>query len=168
LAVLEAHTNSPAIRKAGRRTTKTRTILRDVTSERRLEEEKSAFIATISHELRTPMAAVYGAAQTLRHRECELTLGQRRDLLEMIATQAARLAQITEEVLLATELDRGDPSVEWDPVDVGNLACATVEAMRSQLPPSTELDVEVSPDVGSATGARDRIQRCSSTCSTMP
>jgi len=35
---------------------------RDVTAERRLDEEKSDFIATVSHELRTPMAAVYGAA----------------------------------------------------------------------------------------------------------
>ena len=41
---------------------------RDMTSERRLEEEKADFVATISHELRTPMAAVYGAAETLRRR----------------------------------------------------------------------------------------------------
>src|SRR5919201_4067399 len=37
---------------------------RDLTSERRLEEEKTDLVATISHELRTPLAAVYGAAQT--------------------------------------------------------------------------------------------------------
>src|SRR5919109_140550 len=37
---------------------------RDVTRETRLEEEKTDFVATISHELRTPMAAVYGAAET--------------------------------------------------------------------------------------------------------
>src|SRR5205823_6273713 len=42
---------------------------RDLTSERRLEEEKTDFIATISHELRTPMAAVYGAAETLLGRD---------------------------------------------------------------------------------------------------
>ena len=42
---------------------------RDVTAETRLEEEKTDFVATISHELRTPMTAVYGAAQTLLRRE---------------------------------------------------------------------------------------------------
>src|SRR6266511_819291 len=44
---------------------------RDLTDEQRLEEEKSDFVATISHELRTPMAAVYGAAETLLRREGE-------------------------------------------------------------------------------------------------
>ena len=79
---------------------------RDLTAERRLEEEKSDFIATISHELRTPMAAVYGAAQTLLSRDSELTPKQKREMLEMVTTQAARLSQITEAVLLATQLDR--------------------------------------------------------------
>src|SRR5207247_3182935 len=72
---------------------------RDLTSERRLEEEKSDFISTISHELRTPMAAVYGAAQTLLNRDHELKPEQKHELLEMVATQSARLGQITEAVL---------------------------------------------------------------------
>jgi signal transduction histidine kinase len=132
---------------------------RDLTRERRLEEEKSDFIATISHELRTPMAAVYGAAQTLLERDDALSIEQKRALLEMVATQSARLGQITEAVLLATQLDRGTLSVESEPVDLGELTRATVEAMRSQLPPSTELDVDVAPEVGTATGAPDRIQQ---------
>jgi signal transduction histidine kinase len=132
---------------------------RDVTSERVLEEQKSDFIATISHELRTPMASVYGAAATLRLRSDELTEHQRRELLEMIETQAARLSQITEDVLLATQLDRGDLELEQEPVDVGELARATVDAMRSHLPEATEVDVEVAPDAGLASGSSDRIQQ---------
>jgi len=132
---------------------------RDLTSERRLDEEKSDLIATISHELRTPMASVYGAAETLRLRHDDLSDEQERKLVEMISTQAARLAQITEDVLLATRLDRGDLTLEEEPVDVGELARATVDAMRSQLPSATELEVEVAADVGAASGARDRIQQ---------
>src|SRR5215217_5967699 len=89
---------------------------RDLTLERRLDEEKSDFIATVSHELRTPMAAVYGAARTLLRRDIELPPEQRQKLLEMIATQSARLTQITEEVLLATRIDGGDLRVEREPV----------------------------------------------------
>jgi PAS domain S-box-containing protein len=132
---------------------------RDLTSERRLEDEKSDFIATISHELRTPMAAVYGAAQTLLSRDSELTAEQKREMLEMVTTQAARLGQITEAVLLATQLDRGTLTVEREAVDLGELARSTVEAMRPQLPPSAEVDVDVAPEVGTASGARDRIQQ---------
>jgi PAS domain S-box-containing protein len=132
---------------------------RDLTSERRLEEEKSDLIATISHELRTPMAGVYGAAQTLLSRDSELTPKQSRELLEMVASQAARLSQITEAVLLANQLDRGAVPVEAEPVDVGELARATVEAMRQQLPETAEVDVEVAPEVGAVSGASDRIQQ---------
>src|SRR5262245_55106522 len=95
---------------------------RDLTSERRLDEEKSDMISTISHELRTPMAAVYGAARTLLERESELTSVQRRQMLEMVAEQATRLSEITEAVLLATQLDRNTLSVESEPVDLGELA----------------------------------------------
>jgi two-component system phosphate regulon sensor histidine kinase PhoR len=132
---------------------------RDLTRERRLEEEKTEFIATVSHELRTPMAAVHGAAQTLLGRDTALSTEQRRELVEMIATQAARLGQLTEEVLLATELDRGFLTVAREPVDVAELARATVDVMRAQLPESAVIHVEVGPDVGAAAGAPDRIEQ---------
>jgi signal transduction histidine kinase len=132
---------------------------RDVTSERRLEEERGDFIATISHELRTPMAAVYGAAETLRRREGQLERETERELLDVIATQAERLAQITEEVLLATKLDRGDLILEREIVDVCKLARETVGAMQAQVPSSTELELETSSDVITASGESDRLQQ---------
>ena len=46
---------------------------RDVTGDRRLEEAKSDFVTTISHELRTPMAAIYGAALTLLREDVEFS-----------------------------------------------------------------------------------------------
>ena len=131
---------------------------RDVTSERGLDEQKSDFIATISHELRTPMAAVYGAAQTLLMRE-HLPAEQRLQLVEMIATQAARLTQITEEVLLASRLDRGEIPLERSHVDVAELARRTVEAMRAQLPDGTEVTLEVADDATSASADADRLQQ---------
>ena len=132
---------------------------RDVTNEQRLEDEKRDFIATISHELRTPMAAVFGASQTLLHRADDLTADGRRQLLEMIAAQASRLSQITEEILLTTQLDRGDVTVDHQPVDVGAVAQASVEALRSQLPEDVSVEVDVDPDVGTASGDADRIQQ---------
>jgi PAS domain S-box-containing protein len=131
---------------------------RDVTAETRLEEEKTDFVATISHELRTPMTAVYGAAQTLLRRE-ELSPEQRRQLIEMIATQAARLSQITEEVLLTTRLDRDLVTVQREPVDVGEAVSSAVQTMRSHLPEDMEMQVEIASDVGRAAGDSDRIQQ---------
>jgi PAS domain S-box-containing protein len=131
---------------------------RDLTSERRLEEEKTDLVATISHELRTPMAAVYGAAETLLRRD-DLEPEQRRELLAMIAAQATRLTAIVESVLLASRLDRDVVAVEREPVDVAELARATVEALRPQLPPSLELELEVGAEEVRAAGDADRIQQ---------
>jgi PAS domain S-box-containing protein len=129
---------------------------RDLTVERELEQAKSDFIATISHELRTPMTAVYGAARTLLRPELDLSAEQRTELLEMIATQSERLAQITEEVLLASRLDRGEVTVERDRVDVGELARGTVDAMQPHLGAEVTLHA---PQAAFATGDRDRIQQ---------
>jgi len=132
---------------------------RDVTGERRLEEEKSDFVATISHELRTPMAAVYGAAETLLRRDIALGSEQGRALLEMIARQAQRLAQITEDVLLTRNLDRGDVQLERRPVDVAELVRATVAALESQLPEPVPVDVDIEADAALVSGDSDRIQQ---------
>ena len=131
---------------------------RDLTIERRLEEVRNDFIATVSHELRTPMAAVYGAAKTLLHRQLELTTEQGRALLDVIATQAARLTQITEEILLTNKLDRGELRVESRPVDIVALVRATVDVMAG-AERSTDVAVDVPGAIASAAGDADRIQQ---------
>jgi PAS domain S-box-containing protein len=132
---------------------------RDVTGERLLEEEKSDFIATISHELRTPMTGVYGAAQTLLYRDGDLGPAERQSLLSMIAEEAARLSQIIEEVLLASQLDRGELSVQRAPVDIAEVVRSAVHTMRPQLDGSMTIEVDLDDHVGVASGDSDRIQQ---------
>jgi PAS domain S-box-containing protein len=133
--------------------------LRDVTVERRLEEEKSDLVATISHELRTPVAAVYGAAETLLRRDLDLAGDQGRQLLTMITTQASRLTQIVEEVLLASRIDRGELRVARNRVDVAELVRTTVGAMEAQLRRPLAIEVDIADGLGAATGDSDRIQQ---------
>ena len=80
-------------------------------------------------------------------------------MLEMIAAQASRLSQITEEILLTTQLDRGELTIHHEPVDVGALAQASVDALRQQLPEEVSVEVDVDPGVASASGDADRIQQ---------
>ena len=132
---------------------------RDQTTERGLEEAKSEFIATVSHELRTPMAGIYGAAQTLLREDVEFSAEDRRRLLAIVATQAVRLSQITEDVLVASRLERDELRVAREQVDVGALASETIEAMRSQLPEVTTVELAVEPKLAPAFGDRDRLQQ---------
>jgi PAS domain S-box-containing protein len=131
---------------------------RDLSEEMRLEEEKSDLVATISHELRTPMAAVYGAATTLLHRDQELGTDQRRELLEMLATEAKRLADITEEVLLTSQLDRGDLRVDQQPIDVDNVVRTTIAIMESQLQ-AVRVDLDIPRAMPVAAGDADRLRQ---------
>ena len=131
---------------------------RDLTGDRGLEAAKSDFIATLSHELRTPMTAVLGAAKTLLRDDIALTPERRHQLLEMIGAQGTRLTQITEEVLLANRLDRGDLRIDSERVDLSQLVSDAVETMSHDAPESISLSAAAngSPE---AIGDRDRIEQ---------
>jgi PAS domain S-box-containing protein len=131
---------------------------RDLTPERQLEESKSEFIATVSHELRTPMTAVLGAANTLLRTDVELEPDTRHQLLEMISTQAARLAQVTESVLLAGRLDRDEVKLERTVVDVESVVRDAVAALEPTLPEGTTVEQRLGP-AGAASGDADRLQQ---------
>ena len=133
---------------------------RDLTFDRGLDAAKSDFIATVSHELRTPMTAVLGAAKTLLRDDIELSAERRQQLLEMIGAQSTRLTQITEEVLLANRLDRGDLRIDSERVDIAELVRGAVDAMREQLPDSVSLSADLSWNgAAAALGDRDRIEQ---------
>jgi two-component system, OmpR family, phosphate regulon sensor histidine kinase PhoR len=125
-----------------------------------LEAAKSDFIATVSHELRTPMTAVLGAAKTLLREDIELSPERRQQLLEMIGAQGTRLTQITEEVLLANRLDRGDLRIDSERVDVSEVVDEAVEAMRERLPESISVRADQSANGDAAAiGDRGRIEQ---------
>ena len=135
---------------------------RDLTVDRGLEAAKSDFIATLSHELRTPMTAVLGAAKTLLRDDIALSPERRHQLLEMIGAQGTRLTQITEEVLLANRLDRGDLRIDSERVDLSQLVGDAVETMRQDAPESISLTRRrTAPPRRSATATGS--SRCSST-----
>ena len=130
---------------------------RDLTGDRGLEAAKSDFIATLSHELRTPMTAVLGAAKTLLRDDIALSPERRHQLLEMIGAQGTRLTQITEEVLLANRLDRGDLHIDSERVDLSQLVSHAVETMRHDTPESISLSA--ANGAAEAIGDRDRIEQ---------
>jgi signal transduction histidine kinase len=131
---------------------------RDQTAAHKLDAAKSDFIATVSHELRTPMTAVYGAAQTLLRSDVELEADESRALIEMIASQSERLAQITDEVLLANRLDSGAVTVEQERVDVAEIVRETAATMQRHLERLASFELRL-PASANVTGDRDRIRQ---------
>ncbi|MFL5312392.1 MAG: sensor histidine kinase [Myxococcales bacterium] len=106
-------------------------IFRDLTEEKRLESVRRDFIANASHELRTPVAAITGAVETL------LSSGKMLDpaargFVEMIARHADRLSRLTRELLDLSRLERGEFHVELGPVELAPLVTASLDLMRER------------------------------------
>jgi PAS domain S-box-containing protein len=113
--------------------------LQDVTDEHALEKTRSDFVATASHELRTPLAAVYGAVRTLRRDDLKLSEDDSAAFLEMIETEAARLAHIVDQILVAGQLDAEAVELDTAPCDPAEIAAGVIESASLHLPDGISL-----------------------------
>ena len=94
----------------------------------RLSQLRADFVSLVSHELRSPMAAVIGAARTLQDRWRMLTAQQRESFLALIGDETARLAALVADVLDTSRIEAGTFSYSFDDVDLGRLVDDAVEA----------------------------------------
>jgi signal transduction histidine kinase len=103
---------------------------RTVEELRRLSALRADFVSLVSHELRSPMAAVIGAAQTLQQRWRELLPDQRASFLALISGETSRLADLIADVLDTSRIEAGTFTYRFDDLDLGEL---TQEAVASAL-----------------------------------
>ena len=115
---------------------------RDLTEERALEQVRQELVATVSHELRTPLAAIFGSAVTLRREDLELEPPLQAKLLEGIHEESSRLAEIVNDLLLASQLDAGSLTVNIEHCDGAELARGVVEAARTHLPEGVTVELD--------------------------
>jgi PAS domain S-box-containing protein len=112
---------------------------RDLTEDRALEQMRSDLVATVSHELRTPLAAIYGAAVTVRRPDMDVDVETRDRLLEIVEHESSRLAEIVNDLLLASHLDSGRLQLAFETVDPKALTASVVEAALTHLPDGVTL-----------------------------
>jgi PAS domain S-box-containing protein len=124
---------------------------RDVTAAKELEEAKDLFLATTSHELRTPITVVQGFASTLANRWDKLSDADRRGAVQTIADRAASLAKLVEQLLLGSRAGADQLAVSNESFDLAGLLRGTVTAFRS-LSDRHTLAAEVSDDLPPAYG----------------
>ncbi|MHB8469513.1 MAG: GAF domain-containing sensor histidine kinase, partial [Gaiellaceae bacterium] len=88
---------------------------------RRLSALRADFVSLVSHELRSPMAAVIGAARTLQARWRTLNPDQREAFLALIADETNRLASLIGDVLDTSRIEAGTFSYTFSDVDLVRL-----------------------------------------------
>jgi len=88
---------------------------------RRLSALRADFVSLVSHELRSPMAAVIGAARTLQDRWRTLQPEQREAFLALIGDETSRLAVLIGDVLDTSRIEAGTFSYSFGQVDLDRL-----------------------------------------------
>jgi len=82
---------------------------------------KNTFLQAVSHDLRTPLAAILGLAITLERRDVQLEAADAQDLARRIADNARRLDRLVTNLLDLDRLARGIVTPKLQPTDVGTL-----------------------------------------------
>jgi len=102
-------------------------VVRDVTDARRLEAIRRDFVANASHELKTPVASIRAAAETLRHGAIEDPPAALR-FTEQLEREAMRLSRIVSDLLDLSRLETGSELAER--VDLDGVAADEVERLE--------------------------------------
>jgi two-component system phosphate regulon sensor histidine kinase PhoR len=101
-------------------------VVRDVTPFLRLAETRRDFVANVSHELKSPLAAIRGYAETLRDGALAEPPTARR-FIERILEQCARLQALLADLLTLSRLESVEAVLERAPVDLLALARRTAD-----------------------------------------
>src|SRR5436309_132281 len=129
---------------------RTQDLERDLERERaeaerlRVEDEmKTTFLQAVSHDLRTPLAAILGLAVTMERDDIEITEDETRDMARRIASNARKLDRIVSDFLDLERLNRGLAETHFEPVDLGALIREIVS--NSDLVAERRLAIYVAP-----------------------
>ncbi len=96
-----------------------------------LVQSKDEFIASISHEVRTPLTVVMGIAHELEARWGEIGPEEREELLEMIVGQTSEMGDLIEDLLVAARADIGKLPIHVEPLDAGTVISEVVDSVRT-------------------------------------
>ncbi len=125
---------------------------------RRLSALRADFVSMVSHELRSPMAAVIGSARTLQQRWRELRPDQREAFLAVIGDETSRLSHLIEDVLHTSRIEAGTFSYRFQEVDVARVVRETVSTAELAQD-DVRLTIDVAPSVPSIHADPDRLRQ---------
>jgi two-component system sensor histidine kinase KdpD len=111
------------------------------------ERTRNSLLSAVSHDLKTPLASIYGAATSLLEKDESLDQPERRDLAQSIYSEAERLNRVLTNLLEMTRLDSGRKLTrDWYPMEeiVGSALTRLESSLRdrfviTEIPPELPL-----------------------------
>lgn len=126
-------------------------LLKNITIFKELDSAKTNFIATISHELKTPISSIKMSTQLLEHNETGFLNNEQKQLIEGIKEDSTRLLQITGELLNMSQVETGNIQLNiqsTDPELIVRYAIDTTKLQAEQKKIKLQIDVETDiPDI---------------------
>jgi signal transduction histidine kinase len=121
---------------------------------READQLKQDFLAIVSHELRTPLTTMLGFADTLALHLAELPADQAVSIARRIRGAGDRLARLIEDLLYASQIERGMVELRLDLVDVATAVRTAVDELADTGHP---VDLDVADDLPTVAVDRDRL-----------
>ncbi|HEY1452958.1 MAG TPA: sensor histidine kinase KdpD [Roseiarcus sp.] len=98
------------------------------------EKVRDTLLDSLSHDLRTPLASIAGAATSLRAFGDKMTLSERLELLSSIEEETARLARFVANLLDMSRIEAGGLKVSRDLVSIADVVQGAAERSRKAFP----------------------------------
>lgn len=119
-------------------------VLRNITLFHELNEAKTNFIATVSHELKTPISSIKMSAQLLTDLRVGELNGEQQELIRSITDDADRLLKITGELLNMSQVETGNIQLKLQPADPVKIVDQAVQAVMFQ---AQQKGIRIQPSV---------------------
>lgn len=106
-------------------------MLQNITTHKELDSAKTNFIATISHELKTPIASIKMSLQLLENKKIGTLNPEQMELTESIKEDASRLLKITGELLNMTQVESGTIQINVSPTAPAEIVAYAINATKA-------------------------------------
>jgi len=123
----------------------------------RLTRLKNDLIATVSHELKTPLASMRLLVDTLRDGHChDAQLVQ--EYLQLMAKENARLSSLIEEFLTFSRMERNKAKFDRSLIKPDEIVHSALDAIGDRVqPPGCSLELKLEKDLPDIVGDRDAL-----------
>ena len=106
-------------------------LLQNITEYKELDFAKTNFIATISHEFKTPISSIKMSVQLLENNQIGLLNEEQKDLVESIKDDSNRLLKITSELLNVTQVESGSIQLNILPTEAQSIVSYAINANKN-------------------------------------
>ncbi|MDR1707193.1 MAG: PAS domain-containing protein [Prevotella sp.] len=125
-------------------------LLKNITLFKELDSAKTNFIATISHELKTPISSIKMSTQLLEHNGTGLLNDEQKQLVKGIKEDSTRLLQITGELLNMSQVETGNIQLNIQATDPGLIVRYAIDTIKLQAEhKKIIIQVNMEPDIPS-------------------